>query len=61
MHCPTIGFSGFGADNPLFQAGGDLNFYIPSNSYGIVEIGHLLLIHSIIDEVIKRQNSETPK
>jgi D-sedoheptulose 7-phosphate isomerase len=60
MACPIIGFSGFGAENPLYQAG-DLNFYIPSNSYGIVEIGHLLLIHAVIDEVIKRQIAEATK
>jgi D-sedoheptulose 7-phosphate isomerase len=60
MNCPIIGFSGFGADNPLYKAG-DLNFYIPSSSYGIVEIGHLLLIHAVIDEVIKRQIAESTK
>jgi len=49
--CPVIGFSGFGATNPLSEMG-DVNFYLPSDSYGIVEVGHLLLIHAIIDEVI---------
>lgn len=50
--CTTIGFSGFGADNPLFKKA-DLGFYLNSNSYGIVEVGHLLLIHTAIDQVIQ--------
>ena len=49
--CSTIGFSGFKSDNPLRKLC-DVNFYVPSQGYGIVEVGHLLLIHAIIDEVI---------
>lgn len=49
--CSVVGFSGFNPDNPL-RLCGDVNFYIPSRSYGIVEVGHLLIIHAIIDEVI---------
>ncbi len=54
-HCSVITFSGFNVNNDLRRLG-DLNFYLPSYSYGIVEVGHLLLIHSIIDEVIQRKN-----
>lgn len=46
--CGVITFSGFKSDNPLRKMG-DLNFYLPSNSYGYVEILHLFIIHSILD------------
>ncbi len=59
--CTVIGFSGFQPGNPLSRLG-DLNFYIKSDSYGIVEVGHLWLLHSVIDEVVlsrqhKKQNT----
>lgn len=46
--CSVITFSGFNQDNPLRKLG-DLNFYLPSNSYGYVEILHLFVIHCILD------------
>ena len=46
--CSVITFSGFKADNPLRKMG-DLNFYLPSHSYGYVEILHLYIIHCILD------------
>lgn len=49
----VITFSGFGADNPLKEMG-LLNFYLPSPRYGVVEVGHSLLLHAIIDEAIER-------
>ena len=39
--------SGMGADNPL-RSMGHMNFYVPSDDYGIVEITHLALLHSIV-------------
>ena len=45
---PVFTFSGFEADNPLRQMG-DLNFYVPSNSYGLVETAHQLLLHYVVD------------
>ncbi len=59
--CAVIGFSGFQPGNTLSTLG-DLNFYLKSDSYGIVEVGHLWLLHSVIDEVVanrqqKKQNS----
>lgn len=57
--CSVISYSGFKMSNPLRRCG-DLNFYLDSNSYGVVEVGHLLLIHSVIDEVI-RLNKEVTK
>jgi len=49
--CRVITFSGFAPTNPL-RSLGDVNFYVPSNAYGIVEVSHLALIHSILREVI---------
>jgi D-sedoheptulose 7-phosphate isomerase len=58
LGCKVIGFSGFKANNPL-SAKCHLNFYLGSDSYGVVEVGHLLLLHSIIDEVIRLKASKT--
>lgn len=52
LNCAIIGFSGFSPINSL-RRGGDLNFYVPSTSYGVVEVAHLLLIHSVVDEFIR--------
>jgi D-sedoheptulose 7-phosphate isomerase len=46
--CNIVTFSGFGPNNPL-RSLGDLNFYIPSDRYGFVEIGHLTICHAILD------------
>lgn len=46
--CEIMTMSGFTSDNPLRKAG-QLNFYVPSNSYGYVEISHLALCHCILD------------
>lgn len=43
-----VTFSGFSKSNPLFKIG-DLNFYVPSKSYGHVEISHLIISHTILD------------
>jgi len=40
--------SGKGADNQS-RAGGDLNFYVPLDTYGMVESAHAVLIHSALD------------
>lgn len=44
----VVTMSGFASDNPL-RALGDVNFYLPSDQYGFVEIGHQTLIHAILD------------
>jgi len=49
--CRVVTFSGFSPTNKL-RSLGDVNFYVPSNAYGIVEVSHLALIHSILREVI---------
>jgi D-sedoheptulose 7-phosphate isomerase len=46
--CDVVTFSGFGEDNALRRTG-DVNFYLRSNFYGFVEIGHLSLCHAILD------------
>jgi len=46
--CRIVTLSGFGADNPL-RSQGDINFYLASEQYGFVEIGHLTLCHAILD------------
>jgi len=46
--CAVVTFSGFTADNPLRRLG-NLNFYIASDRYGFVEIGHLTICHAILD------------
>ena len=46
--CMVITLSGFTIDNPL-RGLGDINFYIASDCYGFVEIGHLTICHAILD------------
>jgi D-sedoheptulose 7-phosphate isomerase len=41
-----ITLSGFDAMNPLRQLG-EHNYYVPSFNYGIVEIAHLAILHSL--------------
>jgi len=46
--CAVVTFSGFTADNPLRRLG-DINFYVASDRYGFVEIGHLTICHAVLD------------
>ena len=46
--CDVVTFSGFAPDNPLRRLG-DINFYVASDRYGFVEIGHLTICHAILD------------
>lgn len=43
-----VTLSGFNEDNPLRKLG-DINFYVPSYSYGMVEIAHEFILHGILD------------
>jgi D-sedoheptulose 7-phosphate isomerase len=47
-----VTMSGFAADNPL-RGLGDLNFYVPSDTYGLVEISHLSICHGIADRLME--------
>ena len=49
--CRVITLSGFAPDNPLRRLG-EVNFYLPSDSYGYVEITHLAICHCILDTII---------
>lgn len=49
--CRVITLSGFRPDNPL-RGRGELNFYVPSESYGYVEITHLAVCHCIVDTIV---------
>jgi D-sedoheptulose 7-phosphate isomerase len=46
--CAVVTLSGFTANNPLRHLG-DINFYVASDRYGFVEIGHLTICHAILD------------
>jgi D-sedoheptulose 7-phosphate isomerase len=46
--CKVVTLSGFTPDNPL-RALGDINFYLASDRYGFVEIGHLTICHAVLD------------
>lgn len=52
-----VTLSGFGEGNFLRKTGA-VNFYVPSNRYGIVEIAHLAILHSILDEVIESEKQK---
>lgn len=52
--CRIVTMSGFLPDNPLRRLG-EMNFYVPSHSYGFVEITHLALCHSIVDTIVERR------
>ncbi len=52
--CGIITLSGFSKANPLRKLGW-VNFYINSNSYGLVEISHLAICHYILDTIIKQK------
>jgi D-sedoheptulose 7-phosphate isomerase len=46
--CSVVTLSGFSPKNPL-RALGEYNFFIDSERYGFVEIGHLTICHAILD------------
>jgi len=46
--CTVYTLSGFKPDNPL-RSLGDINFYLQSLEYGFVEVGHLTLLHNVLD------------
>jgi D-sedoheptulose 7-phosphate isomerase len=46
----VLTFTGFSPDNPLRQLG-DLNLWLDCCDYGIVEVGHQLLLHYLTDRL----------
>lgn len=57
MGCKIISLSGFSSANPLRKMG-DLNFYIPSDHYGFVEMGHQFILHAILDLIKAMPNEQ---
>lgn len=53
----VVTLSGFGEGNFL-RSKGQVNFYVPSNRYGIVEIAHLAILHSILDEAVEIEKTK---
>jgi phosphoheptose isomerase len=53
MQLEVITLSGMSADNPL-RALGDLNFWVDSNSYNIIETAHQFWMMAVIDLIIGR-------
>lgn len=51
--CFVVTFSGFLSSNPLKKMG-NINFYVPSLSYGAVEIAHLAICHAVVDILYKK-------
>jgi D-sedoheptulose 7-phosphate isomerase len=52
----VITLSGFRSDNPLRKLG-DINFWLPDQHYGFVEIGHLAICHAMLDIAIDWQQA----
>lgn len=46
----SVTLSGFDSDNPLRKMG-DLNIWLDSHDYGLVEIGHLFILHNLADRI----------
>lgn len=46
--CTVVTLSGFSSKNPL-RGLGEFNFFIDSDRYGFVEIGHLTICHAVLD------------
>lgn len=50
---PVMTLSGFKADNPLRKLG-RWNYWLDSSHYGMVELGHLFVLHHITDHLIRK-------
>ena len=54
-YCDVITLSGLSPQNPLRQMG-ELNFYVPSELYGHVEVTHLTILHCVVDLIVEARN-----
>jgi D-sedoheptulose 7-phosphate isomerase len=54
--CRIITMSGFKSDNPL-RSMGEINFYVPSISYGYVELTHNTICHCIADVIVENKKT----
>ena len=50
----VITLSGFGKENNLSHKG-NVNFYLPVSSYGIVECYHQIILHVILDSIVTNE------
>jgi D-sedoheptulose 7-phosphate isomerase len=57
MKLPLITLTGFSAENPLNKLG-DINFWVDSSTYNIVESIHQMWLLSVIDYLIEKDSSE---
>lgn len=55
-NCIVVTLSGFAPDNPLRERG-NLNFYVASDRYGIVEVAHHAILHAILDLTSDRSSA----
>jgi D-sedoheptulose 7-phosphate isomerase len=55
MNIPLITFTGFNSDNALRRKG-DINFWVESNHYNVVEMTHHIWLLAIVDYIINKQN-----
>ena len=53
MQLPLVTLSGFRADNPL-RTMGDVNLWVDSTAYNIVEMTHHVWLLAIIDYLIEQ-------
>lgn len=53
--CKVITLSGFKSDNALLLLG-DLNFHVPAQAYGPVEVLHHSICHCILDTIMSKKN-----
>ena len=51
----VVTLSGFNSDNPL-RSMGDINFFVPDEDYGPVEIVHLSITHCVLDSIIAQKH-----
>jgi D-sedoheptulose 7-phosphate isomerase len=52
-HVTVITLSGFDTSNPL-RTLGDINIYTPHHDYGVVEVSHVAIIHSLLNDYIEK-------
>lgn len=53
LGCKVVTLSGFAEGNPLSQLG-NINIHTPSNSYGVVESSHSIIIHALLDHIAEK-------
>lgn len=53
----VVTLSGMHPDNRS-RALGDLNFYLPADTYGVVEAGHQVLLHCWLDRFMEEEEGE---